>query len=139
MADVGAIIELGIESLEVNDPYPELRISRDKIRNMTIEIVSSASHFAWVDDRDGRIVGAVCALSHEMMFYERRQLSVVMFYCREPGGGGFMIRQLVKWFKTRPILKLCMFTLEHGADPRIGELLVKLGLNRELPNYVGLK
>ena len=55
------------------------------------------------------------------------------------GGGGFLIRRLVKWFRERPILKLCVFTLESGADPKIGKLLVKLGLKRELPNYVGVK
>lgn len=138
--DIEHIARLGIESLMVNDPYPELRISQHKVRDMAQELVTNAANFAWVAENEkGEVVGAVCGLVHDIMFYERKQLSVVMFYCREPGAGGFLIRRLVKWFRSRPILKLCVFTLESGADPRIGDLLVKLGLKRELPNFVGVK
>lgn len=138
--DIESIALLGIESLQVNDPYPELRISPEKVRDMARELVTSAANFAWVaENAEGKVIGAVCGLVHDIMFYERKQCSVVMFYCREPGAGGFLIRRLVKWYKSRPGIKMCVFTLENGADPRIGELLVKLGLKRELPNFVGVK
>lgn len=137
--DIDAITRLGIESLEVNNSYPTLRIDPAKVRTMATELVSSASNFAWVSEKDGKVVGAVCGLVHDLMFYERKQLSVVMFYCREPGDGGLLIRKLVKWFHSRPVLKLCMFTLEPDADPRIGRFLVKMGLSQEMPNYVGAK
>ena len=137
--DIDIIVELGIESLEVNDPYPELVISTSKIRAMALDLVSAPSNFAWVYEKDGIVIGAVCGLVHDIMFYERKQLSVVMFYCREPGGGGLLIRKIVQWFNSRPALKLCVFTLEHGADPKIGEFLIKLGLKRELPNYVAVR
>ena len=137
--DIDILVELGIESLEVNDPYEELRIDKDKIRAMAKEVVSSASNFSWVSEKEGKVVGAVCGLSHDIMFYERKQLSVLLFYCREPGDGGLLIRRLVKWFHTRPILKMLVFTLERGADPKIGQFLGKLGLDRELPVYVKVK
>jgi hypothetical protein len=138
-SDIKAITELGIESLEVNDPYPQLRIDPDKVKDMATDLVSSAANFAWVSEIDGCVVGAVCGLSHDLMFYERKQLSVVMFYCRVPGDGGRLIKKLVEWYYTRPILKLCVFTLESNADPKLGDFLVKMGLKRELPNYVGVK
>jgi hypothetical protein len=138
-SDIKAITELGIESLEVNDPYPELRISPGKVKEMATELVTSAANFAWVSEIDGEVVGAVCGLSHDLMFYERKQLSVVMFYCRVPGDGGRLIKKLVDWYYSRPILKLCIFTLESNSDPKIGQFLVKRGLKRELPNYVGVK
>jgi hypothetical protein len=145
-SDIKAITELGIESLEINDPYPELRIDPYKVKDMATTVVSSASNFAWVSEIDGEVVGAVCALSHDCMFYERKQLSVVMYYCRVPKDGGRLIKKLVKWYRKRPALKLCMFTLEAGRDPiekakseKVGRFLIKLGLKKELPNYVGVK
>jgi hypothetical protein len=138
--DIPKIIELGIESLTINDPYPELRIDKQKVRQMAIELVSGASNFAWVyENDDGEVVGAVCGLMHEIMFHERKQLSVVMYYCREPGGGGFLMRKLVRWWKTRPGYKMCVVSLEEGSDPRIGRILMKAGLNKQIPTYAGVQ
>lgn len=139
MKDLESIIELGVESLEVNDPYPEMVISREKIANQAREVIASARHFAWVSEKGGEVVGAVCALSHPCMFYERSQASVLLYYCKVPGDGVALIRQLVKWFKERPILKMLMFTLEGNADPRLERLLTRLELNKILPNYLMVK
>lgn len=136
--DIEAIARLGRESLERNS-HQGLRISQPKIDEMARELVTGAQNFAWVaEDDDGVVVGAVCAYVHECMFFERRQASVVMFYTQKPRSGGFLIRRLVKWYKSRPGLKMLVFTLERGADPRIGGLLVKLGLDAEMPNFVGV-
>ena len=130
---------MGEESLALNDPYPELRIDPKKVRAMAIELVSGPANFAWVHEKDGVVVGAVAALTHEIMFHERRQASVLLYYCREPGAGGLLIKKLVSWFHTRPGIKMLVFTLEHGSDPKIGKFLIKLGLKKELPSYVGVK
>jgi len=138
-SDIGKIVELGIESLEKNDPYPELRISREKVKEMATEMVSGASHFAWVDEQDGEVVGAVCAYTSEILFHERKQADVLMYYARSPGGGGWLLKQLIRWWKGRPGIKMMSIVLEEGTDPKVGEFLTKRGLKKELRCYVGVK
>jgi len=55
--DLKAIVRLGIESLN-NDPYEGLIIDKDKVKQIAIECISSASHFSWVSVIDGKVVGA---------------------------------------------------------------------------------
>ena len=138
--DINKIIELGTESLRVNDHYSELRIDVNKIRQAAHEVVSGGNNFAWVSENsNGEVVGAVCGLSHPIMFHERNQLSILLYYCREPGDGGLLIRKIVRWWKTRPGIKMCVVCLEEGSDPRIGEILAKAGLEKRLPTFVGVK
>lgn len=135
-ADIPAIVELGIEALK-DDPLDGLLISREKVEKMAIECVSAANNFGWVCERDGKVVGAVGALVHELMFYERKQASCVMFYCKQaPGEGIALIRQFLRWARGRPAIKLIVFTLERHADPRIGRLLGRMGLKTGLPVFI---
>ena len=136
--DIPSIMKLGLDALE-SDAYENLVISRTKVYSLATECVSSSSNFAWVAEKDGEIVGAVCALAHTMLFYERSQASVVQFYCKSPGDGIKLLRELMKWFNSRPVLKMICFTLEVKADPRIGKLLNRLGLDEELPVYMKIK
>ena len=136
--DIEGITQLGLEALEI-DAYENLIISRVKVFSLATECVSSSNNFAWVAEKDGEIVGVVGALVHPMLFYERSQASVVQFYCNSPGDGIKLLRELMKWFDSRPVVKMICFTLELKADPRIGKLLNRLGLNEELPVYMKIK
>jgi hypothetical protein len=136
--DIDIIVELGIESLN-NDAYEELIISKEKVREVAIECVSSSSHFSWVSEIDGNVVGAVLAMVFPMQFYERSQCSVIMFYCRVPRSGGFLIRKLFKWYQSRPMLKMLEFTLERNMSPKIADFLTKLGITPELPVHSHFK
>lgn len=138
-ADVPALVALGIEALN-EDPYTELIIDPEKVRKVAVECVSAATNFAWVAERDGEVAGAVCAIVVPMMFYERSQASVVMYYCRRaPGEGIALLREFLRWARARPVIKLIEFTLERHADPRIGKLLTRLGLRQVLPIYIQLR
>lgn len=133
--DIPYIVELGIEALTLH-PYEKLRISRERCFNMARECVSSSRNFAYVSEVDGEVKGAVLVLVHELMFHERHQASVIMFYCKQPGDGIKILREFLRWAKTRRMIKLIMFTLERDADPRIGSLLKRLGLSNEHPVYI---
>lgn len=137
-SDIAGVARLGVEALTDN-PYDGLRICKDKVQEMAVECVSASRHFCWVAEKDGELVGAVSALVHPMAFYERSQATVVQFYCKEPGQGIKLIRELLKWVDTRPAIKMVCFTLECKADPRIGKLLTRLGLHHELPVYMSIK
>lgn len=133
--DVEKVVALGVEALEKHG-YEGLVISRERCRNVAVECISGASHFAWVAEEAGEIVAAVLALVHPLMFYERNQATVVQFYSKRPGAGIKLLRQFLTWARGRRAIKSIVFTVEHEADPRIGKLLQRLGLKLELPVYM---
>lgn len=137
-SDISGVARLGTEALNDN-PYDGLRICEEKVTELARECVSSSRNFCWVAEKDGELVGAVSALVHSMAFYERSQATVIQFYCKEPGQGIKLIRELLRWVDTRPAIKMVCFTLECKADPRIGKLLKRLGLQHELPVYLSIK
>jgi len=137
-ADIPCIVQLGMEALE-RDPYPGLAISESKVKAATIECVSKNSNFAWVVEKDGEIVAAVCATVHEMLFHERQQATVLQFYSVDPGQGVKLIRKFLEWSRNRPVIKMIVFTLECHAAPRIGKLLKRLGVDSELPVYMEVR
>ncbi len=136
--DIDAITDLGLEALTVN-AYPNLVIDPDKVRAMATECVSAASNFSWVAEKDGKVVAAVSALIHDMMFHERKQATVVQFYTTEPNAGLPLLRKFLEWARGRRVIKMICFTLEVNADPRIGKMLNRLGLQAELPIYMELR
>ncbi len=119
------------------DPYPHMVIDRAKVERTVRFVVSSAKHFAWVAEVNGEVKGVVGAVVDECMFYERKQATVIQFYAREaPGEGVKLIRQFLKWARSRPAIKMIVFTLEGNADPRIGKMLSRMGLRTALPIYL---
>jgi len=137
-SDIPAIVELGLESLNT-EAYDDLVISPERVREVALACVSSSQHFIWVCETDGEITGSVAAVVSDMIFYERKQASVVMFLSKTPGEGIKLIRQFLKWARARPIIKMIEFTLEPTADPRIGKLLTRLGLNLKQEMYLQIK
>ena len=123
----------------MNDPYPNLVIDKEKVRAVALECVSSASNFAWVTEVDGKVVAAVSAFVTDMLFYERKQANVVQFYTTCPNAGLPLIREFLRWARSRRVIKMICFTLEIQADPRIGKLLSRLGLKSELPIFMELR
>ena len=134
--DVPAIVRLALQALN-EDPYPNLVISRPKVEAMARVAVSSPQHFVWVAEVDGEVRGAVAAIVDDCTFYERKQANVVQFYAREaPGEGIKLIREFLRWARSRQAIKQIIFTLEGNADPRIGKMLVRMGLKTALPIYL---
>ena len=135
-SDLDGVVALGLEALR-NDPYEGLVISEQRCREVARNAISSPSDFCWVCEADdGEIVGSVMAIVTPIMFYERKQATVVQFYCKAPGYGVKLLRQLLAWCRGRRIIRMVVFTLEVRADPRIGKLLRRLGLTSELPVYM---
>jgi len=136
--DINAIVELGIEALN-KGAYKNMVVSIEKVEALAIQGVSSARNFAWVAEKDGAIGGSLVAIVHECMCYERQQASVVQWYCKIPGDGISLMREFVRWANSRPAIKMKAVSLEHDADPRIGNILTRLGMEMTLPAYIGTK
>jgi len=133
--DLNRIVELGLEALN-QGAYPNLVISREKVEAMALQCISSPQNFAWVAEKDGIVGGAVCGFTADCMFYERKSFNVVQIYCRLPGEGIKLMREALRWARSRPIIKMIVVTLEYDVDPRIGKMLLRLGLKKELPVYL---
>ena len=138
LSDIPAVEKLAFEALNRDKP-DAMVISVDKIHDMCVECASKQSNFAWVSETDGVVTGCVAALVHEMLFFERKQCSVVMYYCKEPGEGIKILRKLMKWAKERPIIKLVEFTLERHDNKRVQQLLKRVGLTESLPILTCIK
>lgn len=131
-SDISAIVDLAVEALSV-DLYEQLVISRERVKQLTVECVSSASHFAWVSEKRGRIVGAMVAFNSPMEFYERNSANVLMLFCK--GGDGMkLLSQFMRWFQSKPIIKQVQITWERNGDSRIPNILKKrYGFKDDVP------
>lgn len=136
--DIDAIIALGMEGLELYQ-YPNMRVDKSKVYNVALECISAPCNFAWVVEDNGKVTGAICALVHPMLFYERSQASVVQFFCKTPGYGVKLMKKFLAWARSRPVIKMICFTLDARMDARVGRLLSRLGLKEELPVYIEFK
>lgn len=130
--DIEAVAQLGLEALKAF-AYPRMVVDPDKVRAVAREVVTGAGNFCMVAEQNGALVGAVSALVHEQLFYERRTASVVQFYSKVPRVGVRLIRIFLEWARARPGIKTIVFTVETQADPRIVRLLQRLGLTDSFP------
>lgn len=133
-ADIPAIVDLAVESVS-RDPLP-VKIDRAAMAETAAELIKGNQHFSWVAEQDGAIVAAVGAQVAPGFWFQRNQCSVLMFYSRRAGPGIALLREFARWVKSRPTIKLALFSLEPGMDRRIGLLLRRLGFSMETPQYV---
>lgn len=130
--DADAIVALGVESVS-RDPLP-VTIDRVAMRETFLSLVGKPMHFAWVAEVDGKVEAAVVACSQQGFWFTRQQCSVLLFYSRVKGAGLPLMRRFAEWVKGRPAIKLAVFELEPGVDPRILKALKRMGFARESAN-----
>lgn len=128
LADVSAVVDIAVESVS-QDPLP-VKIDRDAMADTVKEAIAGASHFIWVSEIDGEVVAAVGAMSERSFWYERNQCSVMLYYTRVPGEGLKLLRELARWIKSRPVIKVAVMELEPSTDPRLIRFLQRIGFSR---------
>jgi len=132
VADIPAIVDIAIESVSQN-PIP-VKICRQAMIDTAKEAVGNNAHFVWVSEIEGEVVGAVCAVSQPSFWFERQQASVLLYYTKVPGEGIKLIRKMIEWAKSRPVIKVLVMELEPETDPRLIKILKRMGLSRESTN-----
>ena len=133
LMDLKAIVDLAVESVS-NNPLP-LVVDRAAMLETAAELIKHGQHFAYVAEKDGEVVGALGAATQAGFWHKRMACSVLMFYSRVAGAGIALMREFARWVKARPAIKLAIYTLEPGMDPRIGKFLRRLGFTHESPTY----
>jgi hypothetical protein len=131
LKDVDAIVEIAVTSVS-NDPLP-LKIDREAMASMARECLNPA-HFLWVTEEDGKVVAAVAAHVSPGFWFQKLQASVLLYYSLKPGAGLPLLREFARWVKSRSAIKLAIFELEPGVDPRLVRFLKRLGFNRDSQN-----
>jgi len=132
LEDIPAIVEIACISV-ANDPLP---VKIDKLSMAdTARVCLNPAHFLWVaEDEDGKVVAAFAACVQKSFWFERMQCSVLLFYTLVKGAGLPLIREFAKWVKGRSAIKIAVFQLEPGVDPRLVKFFHRVGFNRESMN-----
>ena len=127
--DIDSMLEIALLTARC---YP-LRPDKLKIRQLLIESISSAANFSYISEDDsGVIKGALVAFSSPGLWFERKHLSVELFYTTIRGDGIAMLRRLMEW-KGRGIK---VSTVSFTVDERLGKLFARFGFRSSGQQYI---
>ena len=129
--DVPAIVDIAVESVS-RDPLP-VKIDREAMAQQA-RVCLNPAHFMWVAEQDGKVVASVAACVNPGFWHEKLTCSVLLYYSLVPGAGVDLLREFARWVKSRSAIKVAVFELEPGADPRLVKFLKRLGFARESLN-----
>lgn len=135
LADIDSIIWCGAEWLE---QYP-LRADEDKMRKVLTEAISGSRHFAWVSEspHSGIVHGVLLGLTGDNLWAQRLNCNVVAWIARVHGDGEAMMREFVRWVKSRRAIKVAgMIPDLNGVDPRVWKLAKRLGFEQHGGAYL---
>ena len=134
--DIPAIVELAIESVMI-DPIP-VTVSREAMAE-TAEVCMQPSHFCYVSEIDGVVVGVVAAQVSPGFWFEKLSCSIAMHYSTVPGEWVKLMRELSKWIKSRSGIKMAIMEVEPHHDERIIRFLKRLGFARQTQTLTYLR
>ena len=128
LADVNAIFEI---SLIEAAKYHKLLPDHKKIRRGIVQAISSAKHFAWVSTDDGRVNGALIALSSENLWAQRQNCIIALWRSVVAGDGRKMMKEFLKWVDARRIIRVAGIVPDNdGIDPLVWSLAERLGFRK---------
>jgi hypothetical protein len=128
LSDLNAINEIAL--IEASK-YDKLLADRDKIRAGITSAISSAKHFCWVSEDDGRVNGAIVALSSKNMWAQRDNCIVALWKSVVVGDGRKMMREFLKWVDARRIIRVAGIVPDNNhVDPLVWSLMERLGFRK---------
>lgn len=132
LSDIPDIVALAVESVS-RDPLP-VKNDEAAMEAMARQLIGNPAHFIWVGVQDGEVTACVAAIVQPGFWFRGLQASVLLFYAQRPGVGALLLRKFAAWVKSRSGIKVAVFELEPGADPRIESLLSRIGFARKSAN-----
>jgi hypothetical protein len=126
LADRGAILEFVLEEAK---RYP-LRPDLAKIKAVITEATSSARHFVWVAERNGKVEGVLAGLTSDNLWAQRQNCNISLWVSRIPGAGASLLREFLAWVKSRRGIKVAGMCPDLELDPRILALAERIGFSR---------
>jgi len=122
LKDLSAVVIIALTEAE---KFP-VRPDKKKIKQLVTESISTKSNFCWVSEEEGKVTGALVAISHQGLWFERKHLSILLLTTTTKGAGISMLREMLAWVKTSGAIKVV--TTDFIVPPRMAVLLTRLGL-----------
>jgi hypothetical protein len=101
--DFSAIFELAVAETA---KYEDLRMDESKIRKGIVQSISSANHFAWVAQNNGKVDGAIIGLTSENLWAQRKNCIVALWKATVPGDGAALLREFKDWVQSRRAIRV---------------------------------
>ncbi len=133
LADIPAIVDLAVESVTTVDPLP-VKLDKGAMAVTARSMIGVASQFLWVAEVDGKVVASVAAQAGAGFWFKGWQASVLLFWSRHPGAGIALLRELARWVKERPLIKIAVIECEPSIDQRSLRFLRRIGFTRASTN-----
>ena len=133
LADLEAIIDIAMEQTL---KYPRMRAERRKVKELVIDAISAARHYALVVESGNRVQGALLGLTTNNAWAQRQNCAVLLWYSWIPGSGAAMLRKFRDWVKSRRAIKVAGFSPDVDLDPRIWKLVDRIGFKRHGGAYL---
>ena len=90
--------------------------------------MSSAQHLALVSERDGKLVGALLAITQELWWSKAKEATDAMIFGNQ-GDGYRMARRYIRWAWRQPHVEIVTLAHSSGGDlVRVEKLHKVLGL-----------
>ncbi len=117
------------------DPITGQTICQERIYELAKTCVLDKKNYAWVSIREGIVVASLCALVTDQPVYERKMAAVMQFYTTEAGEDEKLLHHFLEWARGQRKIKRIVAMLEDSASPRVGDLLVRMGLTESMAVY----
>ena len=128
LADLNAIFEIAL--IEASK-YPKLMPDRERIRKGITMAISSAKHFCWVSTDDGRVNGALVAVSSNNLWAQRQNCIIALWKSVVVGDGRKMVKEFLKWVDARRIIRVAGIVPDSDhTDPLVWKLIERLGFRK---------
>jgi hypothetical protein len=105
-----------------------VRPDKKKIRKLIISSISAKSNYCLVSEFEGAVTGALIAVAHEGLWFERKHLSILLFTTSTKGAGIAMLRHLMQSVKKGGSIKVV--TTDFIVPSRMAILLSRVGLTQ---------
>lgn len=115
--------------------YP-MRPDREKIEVVLDVVIQGSQHFAMVVEEDGKIQGMLIALTSPNLWAQRSNCAVLVWGSNIPGQGAALLRRFKKWLKGRRGIRVAGFTPDLDTDPRVWDLVQRIGFEQHGGSYL---
>ncbi len=128
LADVQAIFDMAMLETEM---YSKLHPDKEKIRKGIIQSISSAKHFCWVGEHDGKVTGVLIGLVSPNLWAQRTNCFIALWKSNVVGDGIKLIRAFKNWMQDRRVIRVAGIVPDTDEiSPRAMLLAEYLGFER---------
>ena len=118
------------------EKYPYLQPNGDKIKKLITMAISSASSFAYVDDTDGKVTGALVGLTNENMWANKHNCQIVVWRSDRNGAGRELLRKFKTWIEPRRAIRIAGVVFDFDTRKGVKHLLEQNGFSKHGGAYL---